>query len=91
MGKRCPDCGQPLTQYRDDGAHCLSSYSAGDLIGRCDNPQCVAEGSTWRIRRAKAQELPCVSCGKPQPVRYGYSGAVWCVECYNEQLGGTTG
>ena len=36
-------------------------------------------------------ELPCESCGRAVPVSpYGFigSGPVWCLECYNEALGG---
>jgi len=68
QGKHCPDCGHLLTVYRDDGTDPLTPYNAGDLVGRCDNPQCVGEGSTWRIRCAKARALPCAGRGRPEPV-----------------------
>jgi hypothetical protein len=48
-GKHCPDCGQTLTYYTDDEG---ILYNLGDLVGRCDNPDCVSEGSTWRIKRS---------------------------------------
>jgi len=49
----CPDCGRPLTRYREDGSDPSSPYNEGDLVGRCDNPGCVGEGSTWRIKASR--------------------------------------
>jgi len=40
-------------------------------------------------QRKPGKEIPCESCGKPVPVNDSATPPVWCLECYNAQLGGS--